>query len=86
MNKNLKGLLAILLVGGVAYLAYTKLYNKKNRFAKMIIKSENASNMATLITFDEGFLKEWAKASRKQLPTFSYQGKTYNTKGGKATN
>jgi len=38
-----------------------------------------------LHTFGEGYLKEWAKASKRGITTFTYEGKTYNTQGGKAT-
>lgn len=85
MNKNVKGLIAVLVVGTIGYFTYMKAYGNKHKFAKAIIKAGNFSDMASLHTFGEGYLKEWAKASKNGLPTFSYQGKTYNSKGGKAT-
>ena len=57
----------------------------KTKYARRIVADGNVSGgTATLINFDEPFLKEWAKASKKGAPTFTYNGKTYNTKGGKA--
>jgi hypothetical protein len=85
MNKNLKGLIGVLIIGGIGYFAYMKAYGTKHKYAKQIIKAGNSSNMAVLHTFGEKYLKEWAKASKRGLPTFTHEGKTYNTKGGKAT-
>lgn len=86
MNKNVTGVLAVLIVGGVAYFAYMKAYGTKHKYAKKIIQTGNySSGMANLHTFDEGYLKEWAKAAKKGTPTFTYKGGNYNTKGGKET-
>ena len=86
MNKTTNGIIAVLVIAGIGYFAYMKLYGRKHKFAKKIIDAGNysSSGMAVLHTFDEGFLKEWAKASKKATPTFSYQNKIYNTKGGTA--
>jgi hypothetical protein len=85
MNNNVKGLIAVLVVGSIGYYAYMKAYGSKHKYAKQIIKAGNSSNMAVLHTFGEGYLKEWAKASKRGTTTFTYEGKTYNTQGGKAT-
>jgi len=62
MNNNVKGLIAVLVVGGIGYYAYMKAYGTKHKYAKQIIKAGNSSNMAVLHTFGEGYLKEWAKS------------------------
>lgn len=52
----------------------------------MIIKVENLSarSYGQIVTFSQDFLKNWADASVSGAATFQYQGKTYNTKGGRA--
>ena len=83
MNNTLKGILAVALVGGLVYLAYTKSKGKAGKYILIITGTGNAENSQALLSFDEKFLKEWAKASKRGFPTFEYQGKTHNTKGGK---
>lgn len=83
MNKTLKGILAVAIVGGLVYLAYTQSKGKTGKYITIITGTGNAENAQLLLTFDEKFLKEWAKASKRGMPTFEYQGKTYKTKGGK---
>lgn len=83
MNKTLKGILAVAIVGGLVYLAYTQSKGKTGKYITIITGTGNAQNAQLLLTFDEKFLKEWAKASKRGMPTFEYQGKTYKTKGGK---
>jgi hypothetical protein len=85
MNNTIKGILAIALVGGLVYLAYTQSKGKTGKYITIITGTGNAGNAQLLLTFDEKFLKEWAKASKRGMPTFTHEGKTYNTKGGKAT-
>lgn len=86
MNKTTNGIIAVLLVTGIGYFAYMKLYGRKHKFAKKIIETGNysSSGMVVLHSFDENYLKEWAKAAKKGTPTFSYQNKIFNTKGGTA--
>lgn len=83
MNNTIKGILAVALVGGLVYLAYTQSKGKTGKYITIITGTGNAGNAQLLLTFDEKFLKEWAKASKRGMSTFEYQGKTHNTKGGK---
>ena len=83
MNKTLKGILAVAIVGGLVYLAYTQSKGKRGKYITIITGTGNAQNAQLILTFDEKFLKEWAKASKRGMPTFEYQGKTYKPKGGK---
>jgi hypothetical protein len=78
--------LAILGVGG--YYGY-KLYQKpieltKEKAVDLIIEKGKASNKETLSTFEDAFLKAWANGVLKNSNTFSYNGKKYNTLGGRA--
>jgi hypothetical protein len=75
--------LAIIGVG--AYIYFKR--NTKKAFAKVIIlKGNTTGGIQTLINvFDKDFLKEWARASRNNNNKFVVNGKTYNTKGGRAS-
>jgi uncharacterized protein YxeA len=83
MNKNTKGIVTVIaviaIVGGGWYLTR----NKNRQYARVIIEAGKASNYAVLITFDKSFLKAWSKAVRGNDTTFEYNGKNYNTQGGK---
>jgi hypothetical protein len=52
----------------------------------VIIQVENliARSYGQIVTFSQNFLKNWADVSISNSATFQYQGKTYNTKGGRA--
>ncbi len=84
-TQTRNGLIAVsvVLVGGA--LAWKFLLQNRRAYVRAILKN-NASTGSSiaLMAFDEGFLKEWAKAARKNQDKFSYNGKEYNTKGGKA--
>ncbi len=77
----------ILGVGG--YFIYKNLLKKPIRTKQENIDiivganmSQNANNI--LITFEEGFLSEWANAVKNGKSNFTYKFKNYNTKGGKS--
>jgi hypothetical protein len=38
--------------------------------------------LAPLLTFGKNYLKPWAMAAKAKQPTFTFEGKNYNTKGG----
>lgn len=88
MNKNVKGLIVVLIVGGAAYFAYKNF--SKGRYKKIVINHLDANYGKDLDHTDfinkanQGYVKEWAKAITKGLSTFVYGGKTYNTIGGSA--
>lgn len=84
-NGTRNGLIALAVIGIGGVLAWKFLLQTKRAFVRIITKKGAYKGSAiTLMTFDEGFLKEWAKAVRKDKPKFSYNGKEYNTQGGKA--
>ena len=84
MNKNLRGLIAVALVGGIGYGVYRLAFKKKNAYAKYIFSHGKNDSMVALMSFDEPYLKEWVRAIRKNKDTFQYLDKTYNTNGGRA--
>ena len=72
--------ITLAVVGGAWYF-----YSHTKRFyATRITKLGGSSNLAGLLTFDEGYLKQWAKGLSKGKDRFVYQGKEYYTAGGKA--
>ena len=74
--------LAIAVLGAATYFLFR---NNKKRYAGIIVNMGASSQpLAWLITLDEGFLKAWVNGLNSGAVTFSYQGKNYNTSGGKA--
>ena len=88
MNKNIKGLIVVLIVGGAAYFAYKNF--SKDKYKKIVINYLDATfgkdieHTKGINKADKGYVKEWAKAITKGLSTFVYGGKTYSTNGGSA--
>jgi hypothetical protein len=83
MNSTTKGVISVLVVGVVVYIAYWKFYGQKHKYAKTIIDSGNySSGMAELHKFETPFLKDWAEAVKSSSPTFMHKGKLISTKGG----
>jgi hypothetical protein len=82
MNK--KTLIWIGVYGVVAYGAYYLLFSK-TAYAKKII-SNGASNATVneLLKFDMGYLRIWSDAAKSKYNSFTYKGKIYSTKGGRA--
>lgn len=95
MNKNLKGLVVVAIVGLVAFSAYTYYRNEKRRIvtpdfsskesiASYLVNHGLASDSKVLLTFDEEYLRAWAEAAEKGTINFTYNGKLYALKGGRA--
>lgn len=82
MNKKVVFYIGLYAV--VAYGAYYMFFSK-NAYAKTIKKANNyggtTNDLKELV--GRNFLKVWAKASKNNVPTFEFEGKNYNTKGGK---
>ena len=74
----------IAVYGVVAYGAYY-MYFSKTAYAKKIIKADKSKqSLEDLKSFDMAFLRAWSKAAGQNTQTFDYNGKTYNTQGGRA--
>lgn len=67
-----------------AYAVYKKHFSKDGLAKKIINNGYFSGAIETLKGFEMGFLKAWASASQKAESVFTYQGKVFNTKGGKA--
>lgn len=82
MNK--KTIFYIGLYAVVAYGAYYMFFSK-DAYAKAIIKAgKYRGSVDDLKTFGMNFLRPWARAAKKNEPIFIFEGKTYNTDGGRA--
>lgn len=83
-TQTRNGLIVVAAVAVIGFFAYKKFMSGSVFYARRI-KSLGffSGNVFDLATFDEKFLRAWFKSARKNEPTFSYEGKTYNTQGGK---
>ena len=87
MNKNVKGLISVLVVGGLGYFIYKNFISKSSKAT--VIKYLNSTFPDTDHTdfvnkADKGYIDAWAKAIDNGKATFIYNGKTYHTSGGTA--
>ena len=77
---------AILIAGGVW--VYKTLKDKKDLTKEeaitIIVSSGKHQSAEMLNSFQEGYLKAWAKAVMAKEAVFSFMQKTFNTSGGKA--
>lgn len=83
MNKTINGVIAIVVVGGLVFLAYKKFGKSKKRDAMLIIKQGKHGDYQTLMSFGDDYIEAWANAVRKKQDTFTLKGVRYNTQGGK---
>jgi hypothetical protein len=78
---NTKTLMYIGVYGVVAFGIYVA---AKNNLVSKRQKSIALINDAKYKVFEDGFLKEWAKASKSGAAEFTYKSKIYITNGGRA--
>lgn len=83
-NKHVSGIVIIAVITGLSAATYFLYKNKKVSYAKAILKYGGNSNYAFLLSAEEGYLKSWAKELKAGKTAFEYNGKKYNTQGGKA--
>lgn len=83
-NNGLKIAALVILLGG-GYFLYTRVQaNKKTDDVDTIINAGNSTNKMVLETFQPEFIKAWADATKSKVASFVFNGKNYNTVGGKA--
>jgi hypothetical protein len=83
MDANKKnGYIAVAVTVAVLGAAWYMYSHTKRFYAAKITRLGGSSGFAVLMTFDQGYLKAWAKAIGKAKPTFTYDGNNYNTQGG----
>jgi hypothetical protein len=81
MNKILKYTIIFIAVAAIGYGVFF-LTNKKMFYAKIIAKA-HGSYWRDYMGMDEGFLKEWSAAIKKNGKKFTYNGLNYDPETGK---
>lgn len=83
MKDSAFKVVALLIIVGGGYFLYSRIKTNKNLSdVDTIILSGNASNRTLLLTFQPEFLSAWASGVISNQPTFIFNNKNYNTKGG----
>lgn len=88
-NRNL-GLAALAILGIGGYFVYKEYAKKKEASmppkvsdVDTIVSSGKNKDKAFVSSLGAGFVKAWADGIRGSMATFTYDGKNYNTQGGK---
>ena len=90
MNDKNLGLIAVVILGVGGYFVYKEYQKKKKENAPAaisdvdtIVTSGKNKDKGFVSSLGAGFVKAWADGVRGSLASFDYNGKTYNTQGGK---
>ena len=86
MNKNTQmvlGGLAVLVAGYFVYNKYFALNKEKKSI--FIVEKGYATNVKTLMGFDDSYVNAWYKSAKEGNDKFVVNGVTYNTEGGKVS-
>lgn len=91
MDKNVKGLLVVLVIAGIAYGIYRVMYSQSSVAKDQQISFLIANNYSTgtpiqLGTFGSDYINAWYLAAVAKQPYFylASSNTTYNTQGGTA--
>lgn len=68
----------------VGYAAYSMFFSKKSFAKKIIDTGASTGTVESLMNFEMGFLRAWAKSASGKENSFTYNGKSFYTKGGRA--
>lgn len=82
MNTHVKGMIATGFIIGTILSIYF-LSQSKATLAKEII-ARGGSSSPTIVSFNKKFLLAWLNALKRDEAQFIYEGKVYNSKGGRA--
>jgi TctA family transporter len=88
MNKNVKGLIVVAIVGVLGYVAYKKFILPNSK--KVVIAYLDSMFGITqehkdfVNKADKVYIDSWSKAIMNGKPTFDANGTTYETNGGRA--
>jgi predicted negative regulator of RcsB-dependent stress response len=90
MNDKNLGLIAVIILGVGGYFVYKEYQKKKKENAPAqisdvdtIITNGKNKDRSFVTSLGAGFVKAWADGVRGSMASFTYNGKTYNTQGGK---
>lgn len=91
MNKNIKGLIVVGVVGVIAYIVYKKYTTTDfETIAKFMDfkRPQNAPHLPSdykpMAKDNPDYIKNWARAIKNKQNTFSFNNKQYDTDGGGA--
>lgn len=85
MKDSAFKVVALLILVGGGFFLYSRVKKNKNvGDVDTIILSGNGTNRTFLLTLQPEFLSAWASSIVSNQPTFVFNNKNYNTKGGKA--
>ena len=79
MNKNVTGVIVVVVVAAGAYFVWRKMTSKKRN--AMIVASAGR-DLSKILSYDEGYVKSWAKAIKTGASTFVFNGVTYSKETG----
>jgi hypothetical protein len=87
-KKTTNTAIIVILISGVLFAAYKLFFSGKQgtQDKKKMIEYLLAQGYYTtnLMTFDDGFIKAWYEAALAMFQRFTYNGKEYYTRGGRA--
>ena len=83
MKQGTKTVIWAVVFLGIGYAAWAHFSKTKKAMIAYLTLHGYSNYASTLMTFDDGYIKAWYMAAKKGDLTFSYQGKVYNTTGGK---
>jgi hypothetical protein len=81
MNKNVTGVIVVVVVAAGAYFVWRKMTSKK-RNAMTVFTASAGRDLSKILSFDEGYVKSWAKAIKTGASTFVFNGVTYSKETG----
>jgi hypothetical protein len=85
MSKNAKGIVAVLVVLGIAAVVYTQLKpSKKAKASYLISGNYTTMTLAQLLSMGDDYVNAWYDAAKSSAASFLVNGKSYNIQGGKA--
>lgn len=85
MNSNLKGLVAVSIMGAIAFVLYRTILLPKSKKVQVILsKGYYGGTENQLMSFDDKFINAWYNSAKHDYQVFILDGVTYNTKGGRA--
>lgn len=85
MNNNIKGLVAVSIMGAIAFVLYRTILLPKSKKVQVILsKGYYGGTENQLMSFDDKFINAWYNSAKHDYQVFILDGVTYNTKGGRA--
>ena len=85
MNSNIKGIIAVGVMGAIAFVLYRTILLPKSKKVQVILsKGYYGGTENQLMSFDDKFINAWYNSAKHDYQVFILDGITYTTKGGRA--